>query len=41
MRPLIGEPFNVLTIGADHIDVALPIGRRTEHQMPAVWRPRW
>jgi hypothetical protein len=39
MRTLESEPFDVLTIGVDHIDVALSIGRRTEHQMPTIGRP--
>src|SRR5688572_20252601 len=37
--PLEGEPFDVLTIGIDHIDLALSVGRRTEYQMPAIRRP--
>ena len=39
VRPLEGEPFDVFTIGIDHIDVALSIGCRTEYQMPAIRRP--
>ena len=39
VRPLEGEPFDVLTIGIHHIDVALSVGRRTEYQMPAIRRP--
>jgi hypothetical protein len=31
VRPLESEPFYVLTIGINHIDLALSIGRRTEY----------
>lgn len=36
MRALEGEPFYILAVGIDHINLALSIGRRTEYQMPAI-----